>query len=214
MDWLGNRPGHLSALETAVRESPNSIVARYLLGRTYRRGGDPEKARELLVPLVQEHPEEFRACIELARSMIELKEPYSKGIAVLRLSTLHGFSDPRFIATLGGMLFLDGQFTEADQVFERSLALNLNHSDLNRVEYKPSDSNEPKLPLRLSGVVATVKNGYAFIDVHDYPRVYCPGAKWFGTPMRRGLAVDFDVVFSPRGVQAYPGPAHTNMLIL
>jgi len=32
---------------------------------------------------------------------------------LLRLSTLYGFSDPRFIGTLGGMLFLDGNFTEA-----------------------------------------------------------------------------------------------------
>ena len=47
--------------------------------------------------------------------MEELGEPYSKPIALLKLSTLYGLSDPRFIATLGGMLFLDGEFTEAEE---------------------------------------------------------------------------------------------------
>ena len=201
-EWLGNRPEHVKSLETAVRESPNSIIARYLLGRTYRRGGDPERARLVLESLVQEHPEEYRACVELAKSLMELNEPYGKAIAVLRLSTLHGYSDPRFIATLGGMLFLDGQFTEADQVFERSLRLGLSSGDLHRVEFKARDRGDPSRPLRLSGSVAAVKNGYAFIDVQGYPRVYAPGSKWCGTPMRRGLVVEFNVVFSPRGVQA------------
>ena len=200
--WLGQQPAHLKALETAVQEAPNSIVARYLLGRTYRRGGDPEKARQVLEPLVQEHPEEVRACVELARSVVESGEPFDKAIAVLRLSTLRGFSDPRFIATLGGMLFLNGQFTEADEVFAKSVTLGLAPSELYRSEYKPRDRSDPNKPLRLKGTVAAVKNGYAFFDVQGYPRVFSPGAKWYGTPMRRGMNVEFDIVFAPKGAQA------------
>jgi tetratricopeptide (TPR) repeat protein len=200
--WLGNRPDHVKALETAVKESPHSIVARYLLGRTYRRGGDPEKARQTLESLVQEHPEEVRACVELAKTLLDLNEPREKAIAVLRLSTLHGYSDPRFIATLGGMLFLNGQFTEADEVFEKSVTLGLAPGDLHRVEFKPRDASDSTRPLRLCGKVAAVKNGYALIDVQGYPRVISPGAKWFGTPMRRDLPVEFKIVFSPKGAVA------------
>jgi tetratricopeptide (TPR) repeat protein len=35
--WLGNEPSRIHALERAVKESPGSIIARYLLGRSYRR---------------------------------------------------------------------------------------------------------------------------------------------------------------------------------
>ena len=46
--WLGNRPSQLKALETAVKESPGSIIARYLLGKGYRHlGRYPERPRGL-----------------------------------------------------------------------------------------------------------------------------------------------------------------------
>jgi hypothetical protein len=172
------------------------------LGRTYRRGGDPEKGREVLQPLVAEHPEEFRACIELAGCLSDLHEPLEKSIAVLRLGALHGYSDPRFIATLGGMLFLNGQFTDADQVFEKSLKLGLATGDLHRIEFKPHEAADPSRPLKLSGTVAGVKNGYAFIDVAGYPRLLSPGGRWFGTRMHRGLNVECSIVFTPKGVIA------------
>jgi hypothetical protein len=131
-----------------------------------------------------------------------LDEPYDKSIAVLRLATLHGYSDPRFIATLGGMLFLDGKFTEADEVFAKSLKLGLASAELHRIEFKPHEPCNPAKPMRLKGSVAAVKNSYAFIDVPGYPRVICPGGRWFGTPMRQGLGVEFEIVFSPKGALA------------
>lgn len=84
-------------------------------------------------------------------------EPYATPIAVLRLATLHGYSDPRFIATLGGMLFLDGKFTEADEVFAKSLKLGLAAAELHRIEFKPHEPRILAKPMRLKGSVAAVK---------------------------------------------------------
>lgn len=201
-EWLGKKTEHLRALEIAVKESPHSIVARFLLGRTYRRGGDPERARQVLESLVQEHPEEFRAAVELARSLMELNEPYSKAIAVLRLSSLQGFSDTRFIATLGGILFLDGQFTEADAVFERSLQVKMSYREGFRAEFKPHDPNDPSRPFILHGTVGGIKGSNAFIDVPGYPRVTSPNTSSDGNVFRKGVTLEFEIAFSPRGAVA------------
>lgn len=111
--WLGDEPSHLQALVKAVAENPGSIISRYLLGRAYRKAGRLQDAKEVLYKVVSEHPDEFRACTEYARTLHQLGEPYPSSIAVLKMGSLYGLSDPRFVATLGGMLFMNGEFTEA-----------------------------------------------------------------------------------------------------
>jgi tetratricopeptide (TPR) repeat protein len=117
---LGNNPQYLTELERAVRSTPASTVARYVLGRAYRKAGRPADAIAVLKTIIELHPDEFRAFVEYAVSMVDVGEPYAKAIAVLRMSTLYGFSDPRFVATLSGMLFMNEEFSAAKQINDES----------------------------------------------------------------------------------------------
>jgi hypothetical protein len=58
----------------------------------------------VLDSVIKNHAEEFRACIEYALALVDSGEPYNKAIAILKLGTLYGIRDPRFLAILGGML--------------------------------------------------------------------------------------------------------------
>jgi hypothetical protein len=155
----------------------------------------------VLKPVIEETPEEYRSCLEYANAMLETGESYKSAIAVLRLGSLYGLRDPRFVATLGGMLFMDGQFTEADKVFEESMKHGFSRADANTVHYKPRDFADNNNPMRLSGEVAVVKAGYSFIVAPGYPRFLCPGTKWSGLIMTPQLKVKFEPAFSARGAQ-------------
>jgi tetratricopeptide (TPR) repeat protein len=197
--WIGNEPSRLHALEQAVKSTPGSIIARYLLGRAYRNAGSPEKAVAVLEPLIRDHPDEFRACVEYARALMSLGQPYGNAIAVLRLSTTYGLTDPRFIAILGGMLFMNGDFTEAEKVFQESVKQEFPPAEANRIQFRPRDPSDPQFPLRLKGEVVRVKHNQALIQASDYPAIPCPGSKWGGLRMRVGMDIRFEPAFSARG---------------
>jgi tetratricopeptide (TPR) repeat protein len=198
-DLLGNRPAHLHALEKAVAESPGSVIARYLLGRRYRRSGQSQKAIEVLQPVIKNHPDEFRSCIEYALATFDLGEPYAKSIAVLNLSTLYGLSDPRFIATLGGMYFMNGEFTEANKIFAESLKQEFSRSESYIVHFNLRDPADRSRALRVDGLVVDVRPGYAFLESQQYSRIFCPGSKFGGMRMARGVRVSFEICFCAKG---------------
>jgi tetratricopeptide (TPR) repeat protein len=198
-DWIGDEPLRLRALEQAVRSTPGSIIARYLLGRAYRKSGMPEKAVGVLEPLLKDHPDEFRACVEYARVIMDLGQPYAKAIAVLRLGTTYGLGDPRFVATLGGMLFMNGEFTEAAKIFEESSKQGFPPNEANRIQLRLRDQGDPQFPLRLRGKVTKVRLNRAIIQSSDYPAFPCPGSRWGGLNMRVGMEISFEPAFSARG---------------
>lgn len=200
--FIGDDPKRVQALKKAVQDSPRSIYARYLLGKTYRKSGNTDKAIETLAPLVKDHPEEFRACDEYARALLEKGKSYEEAIAVLRLGTLYGYRDPRFIATLGGLLFLNGEFTEADKVFEEANKQGLSADERHSIEFRPRDPAQPDRPLVLKGSVHDVRIGYAFVDVSGYPRLLSPGSRWNGVRLVPGLTVECELVFAAKGPNA------------
>jgi tetratricopeptide (TPR) repeat protein len=208
--FLGNKPEFIKALQRAATAPSASVVPKYLLGRAYRKSGDPQGAVQILKPLVEATPDEFRACVELARAMSDLGEPYAKCIAVLKLGTLYGLSDPRFVGVLGGMLFMNGDFTEARHIFAESRKREFPAHEESRIQFRPKDS-VTKAPLKLTGQVAAVKIGYAFIDAPGYPSFFCPGSKFGRVVMHQGMTVEFEPVFSARGAAAneiiVPAPA-------
>ena len=200
--WLGDKPAHIHALEKAVSESPGSIVAPYLLGRAYRRNGELKKALDVLHNLVSKNPNEFRPCVEYAQALVESGEPYSKGIAVLRLGTLYGLSDSRFVATLGGMLFMNGAYTEASEIFSESRKHEIPAIEAQAIQYRPRNPNNLSEPVILTGNVLSLKPGFAFIHVPGYPNFFCPGSKYAGLILRPGLKVSFEPAFNARGAIA------------
>ena len=197
---LGNNPGYLSALEKAVMLTPGSIVARYLLGRAYRKEGRMMEAADVLKPVIINYPEEFRSYVEYAVVLRHMGRSYSECIAVLRQSTLYGYSDPRFIATLGGMLFMDSAFSEAEKVFDESDKRNFTVIELNTIQFRPIDPDNLNQPYQLRGRVQNVKAGYAWIESEGFPKPFlCPGSKFRGLLMQTGLRLRFEIVFNARG---------------
>lgn len=198
-EWLGDQPSRIEDLERAVRDTPESLIARYILGRAYRITKRPAKTLEVLAPIVREHPNEFRCCVEYAHALINLGKRYEEGIAVLKLSTLYGYSDPRFIAMLGGLLFLDNEFSEADRVFGESAKRDFTAMELNSIQFRPSNPDNLEEPLRIEGVVVVVKAGYALVDSSGYPRLLLPGSKFGGLVLKPGVKGTFELGFSARG---------------
>jgi len=196
---LGNTPEYMQALVKAATGSSTSVVAKYLLGRAYRKSGDPQKAVEVLKPVIEAHTDEFRVCVEYARAMEALGESYAKCIAVLRLSTLYGLSDPLFIATLGGMMFLNGEFSPARELFAKSYKREFPAQELLRIHYRPRDPTALTKPLRLEGRVTSVKAGHAILDATGFPAFICPGSKFGTVVMRTGLRVQFEPAFNAKG---------------
>jgi predicted Zn-dependent protease len=205
--YLGNEPSRLQALEKAVRDTPGSIVSRYLLGRAYRKAGRIDDALQVLDPIIKNHHDEFRSFVEYAISLAIKNKSYDESIAVLKLSTLYGYSDPRFIATLGGMLFMSGEFSEAKAIFEESTKHDFTSEEMHEVQFRPLVMEDPNAPLRMSGKVVTRKAGYAFVECTGFPRFLCPGSKFDGLVMNVGMPVSFQPVFSARGALAI-APRH------
>jgi tetratricopeptide (TPR) repeat protein len=197
--FLGNNPEYLLELDRAVKSTPGSTVARYLLGRAYRKSGNPTRALEILKPIVESNPDEFRAFVEYARSMNDLGKSYESTIAVLRMSTTYGYSDPRFVATLAGMLFMNGEFSEAKQVWNESVRREFPAEEATRIQFRPRDPKNLSRTLELSGKVAALKVGYAFIDAPGYQSFFCHASNFAGLLMRPGLPVRFEPGFSARG---------------
>jgi tetratricopeptide (TPR) repeat protein len=197
--YLGHQPSRLEALEQAVHESPGSIIARYLLGRAYRFEGRFDDALAILKPVIQSHHEEFRAFVEYALVLAIIQQTYDESIPTLQLSTLYGFSDPRFIATLGGMQIMTGQITEGNKVFEESIRRNFTSDEMNKIQFRPWDLSNHPAPLKLDGVVIVRKAGYALIESEGFPPFLIPGWRIGELAMEKGLKVSFEPAFAARG---------------
>lgn len=200
--WLGDQPEAIRALERAVLETPGSIVARYILGVRYLEQGDAHKAIDTLKPLVSADPNEFRPCIAFARAQIAAGQTYRTAIASLRLSELFGIRDPSFIATLGGMQFADGQFTESQATFRRAADREFSYDELSAIRFVPPVNPGAKDPLQLEGVVVAVRRGFAFIRTPGYPDVFCPGSKFGNVVVEPDMRVRYHLGFSARGAVA------------
>jgi tetratricopeptide (TPR) repeat protein len=195
-EFLGNRPEAFEALERAVRENPKSLVARYLLGRAYFRAREWTKVIDVLKTVLEEEPQEYRAAVVYAKALERVGEPYAQSVAVLRLADLYGRRDARFIATLGGMLTMQGEFTAASAMFATSRE-SVTYRELNRIEYEPRLNDRPAL--RLQGTVVKVHAGYAFVQCPGYPDFFLPARSFGSVNVHRGLKVTFKPAFTARG---------------
>jgi tetratricopeptide (TPR) repeat protein len=197
--FLGDEPSRLKALEKAVSDSPGSVIARYLLGRAYRVSQNYKKAIEVLEPVVKNHHEEFRCFVEYALSLSITQKNYDEAIATLRLSRLYGLSDPRYIATLGGMLIMSGKISDGQDIFQESLKQNFNSDELHKIQFRPWNFSNPNKELRLNGTVIVRKAGYALVESEGYPPFLTPGFRFDGVAMEQGQNVSFTPAFCAKG---------------
>lgn len=196
--WLGNTPSHVKALESAVSASPGSVIARYLLGRTYRRNGLPEKSIEVLEPVIKGHPDEYRSFIEYALALLDCGKPYDLAIAILNISTTYGLSDARFVATLGGMLFMSTKYQEARKVFQETVRREFPPAEATAIHFTPRQA-VLGLKIPIQGRVTVVKPHFALIEAEGIPTFICPASKLGSTKLNVGIDVEFEVEFSAKG---------------
>lgn len=199
--WLGDIPSRRKALEKAVQDTPGSTIARYLLGRLYRVSGEFPLALSTLEPVIKTHQDEFRAFIEYALALLDTGRPLREAIAIMRISTTLGLSDPRFISTFGGMLFLNGEFEEATKVFQESAKREFPAEELHTVHYRPKNPTTNGSYV-FEGQVVVVRPRYSLIEVEGYPRFLCHASKYRGKQLTAGIGVRFTVEFSARGAMA------------
>ena len=198
-EFLGDHPGYLRNLERAVSETPGSIIARYILGRAYRFEKEYEKAVKVLKPIITDYPDQFRSYVEYALSLHHSGGSYEECIATLRLSALYGYGDPRFIAVLGGLCFLNKNYAAAERVFDKSVKRDFTVTETNRIQFRPVDISL-QTPYIVNGKVISVRAGYAFIESDDFPKpIICPGSKFRGILMNKGLKVRHELAFTPNG---------------
>jgi hypothetical protein len=198
--WLENEPSRLAKLRMAVTEGGSTaVIPRYLLGRAYRKGGEPAKCIEVLDPIVKSQFGEFRSAIEYVRAMLDLGESFSKCAAVLSLSQLDGVTSPAYVSLLGGLLFMDGKTGEATRVFDESVKQGFSFEERNFLNFRPHDPANPVAPIRLTGRVVTVKPGYVFIQHDTYPDFMSRSTRVRDTILQKGSQVTFEPAFCAKG---------------
>jgi hypothetical protein len=200
--WLKNEPSRISKLRTAVAESKVSIIPRYLLGRAYREDGQPEKALEVLDPIIRTNFNEFRSFVEYVRSMLDLRQSYSKCIAILSQAQMDGITDPAYVGLLGGLLFMEGKTGDATKVFDESAKQGFSSDEKHRIQFRPRDTEDPTQRLRLAGRVVKVKPGYVFIQNEKYPDFISTTTRVGSIILQRETKVTFEATFSAKGPYA------------
>lgn len=199
-DFLGRAPNFIAALHRAIESAPGTIVARYILGKSYRTGGQHAKALDILRPIILSKHDEFRSFIEYSLALLESGATYAECAATLRLSSLHGLGDSRYVATLGGMHFMDSQFTQASDVFEESLRRQFPFSEANRVHFRPTKSSAGHLVDRFQGVFYRQSDRtYGYISSPGYPRFHVYATVIASLGLTAGTKVSFTPAFSARG---------------
>ena len=134
--------------------------------------------------------------------MLLLGEPYSKCVAVLSQCRLEGVTDPAYVGLLGGLLFMSGQISDAENVFRESLKHGFNYAERIRIQFRPRDPKNPSAPLRLDGRVTTVKPTYIFIQTDQFPDFISRTTRVEGSILQRGDKVSFEPIFNAKGPYA------------
>ncbi|MGG4399800.1 SIR2 family protein [Paenibacillus amylolyticus] len=183
----------IRSLENAVTNAPGSIIARYLLAKAYSLNNEFEKAKTILSSVVREHPDEYRPSIEYAYTIMKSGGTLDSSIAVLNQSTLYGYSDPLYVATLGGLLFLKKEFSKAEDVFNEAIKREFPNARM--IMFDPED----RLGYRTEydAIVKYVGDRYSYIFITGYPDIFCPSSKYHGLILRRDMRVRVTLVFTP-----------------
>ena len=197
-DYIGDIPNRIKSLEMALKNAPGSAISQYLLAKAYFQNNDFSQAQTALERIVFDHPENYRASIELAKVIIQTKNDIKNAIAVMQQSTLFGYSDCRFISMLGGLLFLDREFSESEKVFSESSRRIL--SDLNRIYFRPSDFG---ISTQFHAEVAYVGTTYAHLVIEGYPNVRCGTSKFANVDLKKGMRILCSIGFSARRANAF-----------
>lgn len=196
---LGNRPEWLSKLRQAVESNKGSEISRYLLGRAYREEKKPDKAMQVLEPVIRTDFGNVRAYVEYTRAMLDAGEPINKCIATLAQCRLDGELDAAYIGLFGGLLFLENRFADAKKLWDDAKEKNFSYEERKKRQFLPRDPTDRSKPLRLAGIVQIVKPGYLLIQPDSGPLVISTSTVVDGVPLKHAEQVNFEISFSAKG---------------
>jgi Flp pilus assembly protein TadD/cold shock CspA family protein len=193
--WFGNQPKSLSILENAAVSS----VGAYILGNSYLSRSRFDDAKKLLASALLAEPTNERLALLYAKTLLATGAQYSEVIAVLRLAELYGMRDARFVAMLGGVYFLDGQFTESQKVFLGALAKRFPVDELQAIGFRPRDPGDQNKRIQRTGKIVRAQHGFAYIRVAGAPDIFCRRVRIGGGLLSDGQDVSFLLAFNARG---------------
>jgi tetratricopeptide (TPR) repeat protein len=196
---LGNQPERISKLRQAVDADSASAIGRYLLARAYRDQGQPRRTIEVLEPIITTDFTQVRAYIEYTRAMLEIGESIKKCAATISQCGLDGESDPAFVGLYGGLLFMNGQYANATQLWEDAKEQNFSYEERIRKQYIPRDPADPSKRMRFTGTIEHAKPGLVLIQPDQGPVVISTQTLVGSTLLQRGQKVSFDLSFSAKG---------------
>jgi tetratricopeptide (TPR) repeat protein/cold shock CspA family protein len=193
--WIGNQPKALQILEKAAVSS----VGVYVLASVYLGQCRYDEAKKVIAPAILADPTNERLALQYARTILALGARYNEAISVLRLADLYGMRDARFVGTLGGLYYLDSQFTESKKVFTEALNRQFPIDEQQAVVFRPHDPDDPGKRMRRTGVVHGAQWGFAFIQASGSPDVFCRRSRLGGRLLSNGQKVSFSLAFNARG---------------
>ncbi|MBO1902655.1 SIR2 family protein [Leucobacter weissii] len=193
---LGDTPARITALRTALEESPTSGIVRFMLGNALRFDKQTAEAVTVLHDGLEMYPDDPRIATSYAHALREAGRGFGESVAAMRLATTTGLRDPLFVATFGGMLALNGELEEAASVWQSAKQRGFSPVDQKRPVYKPLLDG---VPTKVSGVVSAASPTFAFIETETVGDVFCPGFRIGGRRLTKGQQVEFELAFNPLG---------------
>lgn len=194
-EFLDDQPGRIRALEHAVKNAPKSIIARYLLAKAYNMNGRRQEGLQLLAELSRDYPDEYRPTTEYALASLRFGGSLGSAIAIMNQSTLYGYSDPTFVATYGGLLYLNKEFDRADEVFNQATTREFRNA--RRVLFDPVTRLGWQQEYEAS--VKYVGDNYSYLLIPGFPDVTCRASKYHGIVLRVRMKLCATLAFTPRG---------------
>jgi len=110
-------------------------------------------------------------------------------------------TDPRFVGFLGGLLFMDHKFGEAQKIFDESIRQGFTFEEKTRIQFRPIDPVS-KQRVQMFGRVVNVKPGFLFIQNESYPNFFTTTTRVGATILKVGTRVVFEPAFCASGTFA------------
>ncbi|RZB35172.1 MAG: hypothetical protein SRB1_00940 [Desulfobacteraceae bacterium Eth-SRB1] len=196
---LGDQPKRIELLNKALKENPASAICRYLLARDAYNKKDYDGVITLLRPTIESRFDEIRSFILYAIAVSIYDKNYARALAVLKQADPIAWADPIFVATLGGMISLSGNASEAENIFERAKKQRFPEEEARQVAYQPTDLADPNLYITTTGTVIVTKSAYLLIQSKQFGKFFYPSPKVEGVYVKAQTILKFTIAYTGKG---------------
>lgn len=196
---LGDQPKRIELLNKALKENPASAICRYLLARDAYNKKDYDGVITLLRPTIESRFDEIRSFILYAKAVSIYDKNYALSIAVLKQADPIAWTDPIFVATLGGMNSLSENASEAENIFKRAKKQRFPEEEARQIAYQPTDLADPNLYITTTGTVIVTKSAYLLIQSKQFGKFFYPSPKVEGVYVKAQTILKFTIAYTGKG---------------